>query len=284
MDLGNAFHTLDRQTLLQAVHEELPALAPWADWCYGRPALPWLGRHSLRSESGVQQGDPLGPLLFSLALQRAAERALSQPTHADDGTTDLTFFFLDDGTLAGDWRAVARLLHLLVVELALLGLLLSTGPGKCEVVPTGGADTEVDLAAFPPGFRLRTDGCFELLGAPVGHDAFCLQHTEKRVTAATELLEALGALENAQVALHLLRQCAGFCKLSYLARVVPPTVHTETLFSLDGAVRACLEQLSNSSPSDDSWAQAQLSLKAGGLGLRSAGRHAPAAYLASRAA
>ena len=32
------------------------------------------------------------------------------------------------------------------------------------------------------------------------------------------------------------------------------------------------------------WAQAQLALKAGGLGLRSAERHAPAAYLASRAA
>ena len=94
----------------------------------------------------------------------------------------------------------------------------------------------------------------------------------------------MGALENAQVALHLLRQCAGYCRLSYSARVVPPTTQTEALVALDGAVRACLEQLSSSSPTDDSWAQAQLALKAGGLGLRSAERHAPAAYLASRAA
>lgn len=284
LDLSNAFNTLDRQALLQAVHEELPTLAPWASWCYRRPSLLWLGRHSVRSECGVQQGDPLGPLLFSLALQRAAERALRQPAPADLGAVDLAFFFLDDGTLAGDWRAVAHLLHLLAAELAAVGLHLSTGPGKCEVVPASSSDTEVDLAAFPPGFRLRSDGNVELLGAPLGRDDFCHEHTRQRVAAATELLEALGDLENAQVALHLLRQCAGFCRLSYLARVVPPCVHTEALLALDGAVRACFEQLSNSTPTDDSWAQAQLSLKTGGLGLRSAERHAPAAYVASRAA
>ena len=37
LDLSNAFNTLDRQALLHAVHEELPALAPWASWCYRAP-------------------------------------------------------------------------------------------------------------------------------------------------------------------------------------------------------------------------------------------------------
>ena len=124
-------------------------------------------------------------------------------------------FFLDDGTLAGDWRAVAHLLCELVAALAAMGLELSTGPGKCEVVPAGGTDSAVDLNAFPQGFRLRTDRSFELLGAPVGDDAFCCQHTKNRVSAAQELLDTLGALEDAQVALHLLRQCASFCKLGY---------------------------------------------------------------------
>ena len=34
LDLCKVFNTLDRQALLHAVHEELPALAPWASWCY----------------------------------------------------------------------------------------------------------------------------------------------------------------------------------------------------------------------------------------------------------
>jgi len=283
LDLSNAFNTLDRQALLQAVHEEFPGLAPWADWCYSRPSTLFLGKQTVRSETGVQQGDPLGPLLFSLALQRAAEAALRAPRHGADGAVDLSFFYLDDGCLVGDAPAVARLLHLLVANLAAVGLQLSTGLGKCEVVPTGGDASDVSLDGFPPGFRLRTDRSFELLGAPVGDANFCSEHTKQRVAGAAALLEALGALENAQVALHLLRQCASFCKLGYSARVVPPTAHTASLLAMDDAVRTCLEQLSGCSPSDDSWRQAQLKLNKGGLGLRSAAKHAAAAYIASRA-
>ena len=286
LDLSSAyaFNTLDRRAILRAVHEDFPALAPWADWCYGSPSLLFLGKQTLRSECGVQRGDPLGPLLFSLALQRCAETARrSLRELAQDADLELTFFYLDDGCAAGDRQAVARFLHLVVAELAAVGLNLSTGPGKCEVVPAAGADSNVSAADFPPGFRLRTDGCLELLGAPIGGDDFCRKHAQKRVKKAAEVLDALAGLENAQVGLHLLRQCASYCKLGYSARVVPPSAHTEALLEMDAAVRSCLEQLACASLADDSWAQAQLNLNKGGLGLRSAEKHSPAAYLSSRA-
>ena len=57
---------------------------------------------------------------------------------------------------------------------------------------------------------------------------------------------------SAQVALHLLRQCASYCKLGYSARVVPPSAHTEALLEMDAAVRSCLEQLACASLADDS--------------------------------
>ena len=120
-------------------------------------------------------------------------------------------------------------------------------------------------------------------GAPIGSDEFCRQHTLERVKKAEELLDALAGLESAQAALHLLRQCASYCKLGYSSRVVPPSAHTEALLEMDSAVRSCLEQVASASLTGDSWAQAQLKLNKGGLGLRSAVKHSPAAYLSSRA-
>ena len=47
----------------------MPGLARWAEWCYGRPSKLFFDGAIIKSEVGVQQGDPLGPLLFALALQ-----------------------------------------------------------------------------------------------------------------------------------------------------------------------------------------------------------------------
>ena len=40
----------------------------WVQWCYVFSAELCFGRRRILSLSGVQQGDPLGPLLFSLVL------------------------------------------------------------------------------------------------------------------------------------------------------------------------------------------------------------------------
>ena len=69
LDFANAFNSIDRELFLKEVRSIMPGLAPWVDYCYARPSKLVLGGNTLSSESGVQQGDPLGPLLFSLALQ-----------------------------------------------------------------------------------------------------------------------------------------------------------------------------------------------------------------------
>ena len=84
-----------------------------------------------------------------------------------------------------------------------------------------------------------------------------------------------------QVAFTLLRMCGGFCKLVHLTRVPPPSLASDALVSFDEDVRQCFVLCSAIDVSDTAWKQAQLSLRFGGLGLRSLSCHAAAAYIAS---
>ena len=68
VDFKNAFNLVDRSVLLQETRVQCPSIPPWVEFCYSKPARLYYGDCVLWSCQGVQQGDPLGPLLFSLAL------------------------------------------------------------------------------------------------------------------------------------------------------------------------------------------------------------------------
>ena len=54
--------------MLDGVRITFPYLAPWVDSTYGEQSGLWMDSHRIDSQRGVQQGDPLGLLLFSFAL------------------------------------------------------------------------------------------------------------------------------------------------------------------------------------------------------------------------
>eukprot|EP00731_Ephydatia_muelleri_P023351 Em0015g934a len=69
-DMKNAFNLVSREALLLECSNLFPELLPWATWCYGSQPFFFHSLGILTSESGVQQGDPLGPLFFALVLHR----------------------------------------------------------------------------------------------------------------------------------------------------------------------------------------------------------------------
>ena len=75
IDFSNAFNTIDRTSMLNRVHSLCPDLAPWCHWCYGAPKPLFSAQNfdNIPSTCGVQQGDPLGPLLFSIGLSLVTE-------------------------------------------------------------------------------------------------------------------------------------------------------------------------------------------------------------------
>lgn len=65
VDFRNAFNSVDRFGLLSETRAAFPGLACWVDWCYGSASILRFGKHTIPSTRGIQQGDPLGPLLFA---------------------------------------------------------------------------------------------------------------------------------------------------------------------------------------------------------------------------
>lgn len=69
IDFANAFNCVNRQCFLEQCRHVFPELSRLAEWCNTSPRSLFFGDTTIDFQSGVQQGDPLGPLLFSLALQ-----------------------------------------------------------------------------------------------------------------------------------------------------------------------------------------------------------------------
>ena len=103
VDASNAFNTVSRAAMLEAVLKHVPGLLPFARFSYARDSrLVYVNSayqgapgeelsRTFLSRTGVRQGDPLGPALFALAMVEALGRVQAQ--HPD---TDVCAF-ADDG-------------------------------------------------------------------------------------------------------------------------------------------------------------------------------------------
>ena len=122
LDFRNAFNSIRRDKVLEAVREHVPELLPFVYAAYSSPSSLFWGDRIIRSAEGVQQGDPLGPLLFCLAIHRICTQLESE----------MSLFYLDDGTLGGTVDDLKHDLAIVEQEEAEIGLQLNRE--KSEIV------------------------------------------------------------------------------------------------------------------------------------------------------
>ena len=87
--------------MLQAVSEVVPELYSFVHAAYGSPTSLFHRESIILSQEGVQQGDPLGPMLFCMTIHPMLQNLKS----------DLRAFYLDDGTLGGTSSDIIQDLH-----------------------------------------------------------------------------------------------------------------------------------------------------------------------------
>nr|GEV21290.1 reverse transcriptase domain-containing protein [Tanacetum cinerariifolium] len=102
VNFSNAFNLVDISALLHEVRVEYPSISLWVDFLYGQASRLYIGDTHIWSATRVQQGDPLRPLLFALILHPLLHKI------KDSCKLLLHALYLDDGTVIGDSKEVAR--------------------------------------------------------------------------------------------------------------------------------------------------------------------------------
>ena len=110
--------------MLGAVEQRIPILLPFVHFSYNSSSLLFWGNKVLESSEGVQQGDPLGPLLFCLSIHSLTLRLVS----------DFKVFYLGDGTLGGTCSCADAVQEYLMVETVAAEYGLKLSRVKSDVV------------------------------------------------------------------------------------------------------------------------------------------------------
>ena len=252
--------------MLSAVLKNAPEIYPLVHSAYSQSTNLFFGNHIIQSSEGVQQGDPLGPLLFCLAIREMTTRLSSS----------FKVFYLDDGTLCGSVEDVLEDFRFLSEASSDLGLVLNTR--KCEVIGNDKNTVSAMLSSLPSLSNVKPAEAI-LLGSPIGGAPAINSIILSKIQALRSLGERLKLLQ-AHDALCLLQHALAIPKVLYILRTAP-CYQSSLLETFDNVLRSLLEGICNIQLNADSWLQAALPINAGGLGIRSRVMLAPSAFLAS---
>ena len=152
LDFKNAFNSVRRDTVLESVHLAAPEIYNYISVSYSKISSLSFGDHTIDSAEGVQQGDPLGPLLFCIAIHPILTSC----------ATELRIGYLDDITIGGEISTVGEEVSALKARAEELGLLINDS--KTEIISLSSPQS---IPFSLSGFVQQSVEESSLLGAPL---------------------------------------------------------------------------------------------------------------------
>ena len=276
--LKNAFNFVFRAAVLRQVQLRAPEMYPWAKWSLGGRNLLVCQDETMHGVRGVQQGSPLGPLFFALALQEVL--AELRPLF-DDASWKI--WYLDDGTIYGNLELLETVLARLELNLPRIGLELNLR--KCVLVSSC---AQAELSRFPHlaevshvDIRDENQG-FKVLGVPMGGDGYVKKALEETTGKVEQFCGQLVDLDHPQIGFILLRQCCGTCRVVHLLRAMD-TKHTARLVeAVDQSVMGSALTMLRAPCGENARTQMTMPLRFTGCGLARASDIAPLAAFTGR--
>ncbi len=264
ISFNNAFNSLRRDRMLEAVHDLCHALYPYVYSAYSAPSdLHW-GNKTLQSAEGLQQGDPLAPLLFCLTLHR----------HCQQLKSEFCLQHVDHVILGGNLESLLHDIRVME-ETKILGLQLRAEV-MCRNFSIRGKLCH-SFSSLQPVSLL--DATF--LGTRLSDQTNISERLLLKVEDLKRFGECIKHIETKD-ALVLLRSSFSFSKLHSLLRTFP-CFRSYALNRYDIGLRKIFSAVTDIplEPSSAAWSQATLPIRLGGLGVQSAVHTAASAFLAS---
>ena len=236
-DCSNAFNTVKRAAVLAEAANCVPALTSFVAKCYGtRPADVFFRMDSgetrtIASSSGVQQGDPMGPAMFFLALRPGLKRFREE--FEREGVE--SFAYVDDVSLdlmritADTVRAFAFLGR----ELEDIGIVVN--PAKTIALPPKGYAPRAEEISLLESVDvcIESKGGTTVVGVPIGTDEYVRDRAIEVVRdgGADRLTRCFASMPDKQAAVLVAIESLGQ-RTSCLERVL------DTGLSLEASRRA----------------------------------------------